>query len=198
MKVELITPPAKEPLTLTYVKDHLRIDLTSDEQDSLIQDYIIGARKYTEALLGRRLITQTWKYYMDDWPNADWFRIPFPPLVSVTSVKYKDEDESESTFSSGDYLVDTVTEPGRVVLKYAEIWPSETLSPRNPIYTEYVCGYGDSPADVPMEIRQALAMLVGHWYEQREAYADSAFAMRLIPDAYHAVLEQYRMSRFGL
>jgi hypothetical protein len=59
----------------------------------------------------------------------------------VTSIKYKDEDGTESTMTATEYIVDTQSEPGIVELGYEESWPSGTLYPNNPIKTEFVCGY---------------------------------------------------------
>lgn len=198
MIVDLITAPTREPVSVAKMKEHLRI--TIEDDDFLLQDYITTARKYVEDLIGCALLTQTWKYYMNCWPNGDWFELPFPPLQSVTSVKYKDSNETEYTFSANDYLVDIVSEPGRVVLKYGETWPSETLSPRTPIYTEYECGYGDSPNDVPMNLRHAIIMLVGHYYEHREAFISGQFGGQIqeVPSGLNAIMEQYRLTRFGI
>ena len=167
MIVTLDTAPVKEPVTVGGVKDHLRIVI--DDDDLLLEDYIKAARLKTESILGRSLLTQTWIYYLNDWPSCDYIKLPFPPLQSVTSIKYKDVDESESTFSNTSYAVDIVSNPGRVVLLYGETWPTATLSPKTPIYIEYVAGYGDNKEDVPMDIRLAIMMLVGHWYEQTES-----------------------------
>lgn len=202
MKSLVVTAPAREPLTLTAVKDHLRIDLDFNEQDELIEDYIKTARMYVENLTGRKFITQSWKFYMSAWPNADFFYVPYPPLISITSIKYKDSDETEYTFDSGSYLVDTTdTEgPGRVVLGYSEVWPSETLSPRNPIYTQFSCGYGTKPSDVPFPIRHAMMMFIGHLYENREAFLSGTFGGQIqeVPSGFYQILEQYRTSRFGI
>ena len=66
------------------------------------------------------------------------------------------------------YLVDTSSEPGRLVLRYGMAWPGTTLSPMNPIRVEFVCGYGLEPSDVPETIRQAIRYLVADTYENRE------------------------------
>jgi uncharacterized phiE125 gp8 family phage protein len=96
-------------------------------------------------------------------------RIPKPPLQSVSSIKYKDDDGTETTWSASGYIVDTDSEPGRVVLAYGESWPSVTLYPAAPIQVTYVAGYGDDPHDLPQHLRQAMLMLLAHWHEHREA-----------------------------
>ena len=121
MALKLITAPATEPVTSTEAKSHLRVDTTAD--DTLIGTLITAARQHVEAHLRRALITQTWELVTDAFPVGDVLRLPLPPLVSVTSIKYTDEDGAESTFSSGLYVVDTDSTKGRVVLKNGETWP---------------------------------------------------------------------------
>ena len=38
----------------------------------------------------------------------------------------------------------------------------------NGVEIDFVAGHGDAPADVPPPIRQALLLLIAHWYEHRE------------------------------
>ena len=45
---------------------------------------------------------------------------------------------------------------------------------------------------VPEPLRLAIQMLVGHWYEHREAYSDG-FALKEVPMAVNALLGPYRM-----
>ena len=196
MIVNRTTDASIEPVTLTSVKEHLRISI--DDDDFILQDYIRAARLRTEGVMGRAFITQTWVYYLDRWPDEDYIKLPFPPLQSVTSVKYKDRDETEYTFDSADYVVDTVSQPGRVVLKYGEVWPTETLSPKTPIYITFEAGYGDDRPDIPMNIRLAVMALVGHWYENREAFKDAPFEMRQVPEFYTMLINDEACMRFGI
>ncbi len=166
MALKLITAPATEPVTSTEAKSHLRVDTTAD--DTLIGTLITAARQHVEAHLRRALITQTWELVTDAFPVGDVLRLPLPPLVSVTSIKYTDEDGAESTFSSGLYVVDTDSTKGRVVLKNGEAWPSVTLAAANGVRVRYVAGYGEASA-VPRPIRQAILLLIGTMYENRES-----------------------------
>ena len=49
-------------------------------EDSLITDLITSAREHVEDILRRKLITQTWKYYLQEWPPNDFIKIPFGNL----------------------------------------------------------------------------------------------------------------------
>jgi len=137
-------------------------------EDDVLTRFISAARVYCEEYQGRAYITQTWEKALDDFPAADTIQIPIAPLQSVTSVKYYDTDETESTLSDSYYYVDTYKDPGRIVLQYGYSWPSDVLRPANGVIIRYVCGYGDNATDVPESIRQAILLLVGHFYENRE------------------------------
>jgi uncharacterized phiE125 gp8 family phage protein len=195
MKTTIKTAPTKEPITRALLKEHSRI--TTDEDDDYIDNLIKTVRRQVEQITGRALITQTWYYYMDKWPSGNYFKLPYPPLQSVTSVKYIESDTTISEWSSGEYIVDTDSEPGRVVLDYGESFPGATLLPSNPIYTEFVCGYGDDRLDVPDDIRHAMLMLCAHYYEMREPTITGTI-LTPVPMTVERLLADHRRSRFGL
>jgi uncharacterized phiE125 gp8 family phage protein len=166
MALTLVTGPTVEPISIAEAKDQCRIDITDD--DVLIGSLIVAARRVAEMVLRRALITQTWDYVADAFPAGDRLVLPRAPLQSVTSITYVDSDDASDTVASGDYQVDTDSVPGRVVLKSGSTWPSVTLRVANGVTVRFVAGYGDDGDDVPQEIRQAMLLMVGHWYENRE------------------------------
>ncbi len=166
VKLKLYTAPAEEPVDLDEVKAQLRIDGTTE--DAYLDRLRIAARKYMEGtVLNRALITQTWDYYLQGWPGKNYIEIPLPPLVSITSIKYTDYLNVESTFANTEYIVDTVAEPGRVYLKWDKSWPSVSLQVVNAIVIRFVAGYGAAAA-VPENIKQAILLQIGALYENRE------------------------------
>lgn len=167
MKTKLVTAPAIEPVALSDLEDHMR--LTAGTEDSYISNLIKSARRIIELHSGRRFINQTWELTLPDFPHIDRITLPYPPLVSVTSVKYYETDDTENTFSSDDYYVDTYAEPGAVALNYGETWPSTTLRPTNGVIVRYVCGYGTGVEDVPEMYKEAIKLLTAEMYEHREA-----------------------------
>lgn len=167
MALTLVTGPAVEPISLDEAKKHLRVDITDD--DTLIENLIASARRYCEKFQSRAYITQTWELWLDEWPEENYIEIPLPPLQSVASVKYYDTDGAEHILDASDYFVDMKSEPGRIVLAYGSTWPSTTLRPANGVVVQFNAGYGDSADDVPQTVKQAILLLVGHWYENREA-----------------------------
>jgi len=168
MKTKLKTAPIKYPITREEAKDHLRIDLDLTEDDTYIDTLIATATQQTEQFLHRRLITQTWYQYLECFPDTNIIKIPFGKLQSVTSLKYKDSDGDETTWTASNYIVDADSDPGEIVLGYEKVWPTATLYPSNPITIEFVCGYGLTGADVPSNIKHGIKLGISDLYENRE------------------------------
>jgi len=189
MRTALVTAPAADPVSLAEVKTHLRVTGTDD--DALITRLYAVAVASVEQTLCRKLITQTWKAYFDAWPDNQ-FIIPFGNLQSVTHIKYTDVDATQSTFSSSYCDVDTVSVPGRILLGYGDAWPTDTLTAVNPIEIQFVTGYGASSTNVPQDIRNAIMLLVGHYYENREMYLIGTIGNK-IPMSVEFLLNPHRV-----
>lgn len=195
MRTVLQTAPTAEPITKAEVK--IQSVITIDTDDELIGRYIVTARKHLEDVLGRKLITQTWRYYLDGWPTKDYIVLPFGQLQSVTHVKYTDTGGTQSTWSATEYNVDSYSDPGRIMLEYGYTWPSDSLHPQNPIEIQFVCGYGDDREDVPEPIRQSVLFLAAHLYDNREPFYIGPHEAREVPLGFYDFLANYRLHRFG-
>jgi uncharacterized phiE125 gp8 family phage protein len=62
----LLTPPTAEPVTLVQAKVAARVDDTAF--DAIIAAAIPAARVIAEHETGRRLVQQTWRHELVDWP----------------------------------------------------------------------------------------------------------------------------------
>lgn len=191
MITKVITAPTEEPVTLSEIKDHLRLD--HSDHDTLLEGLIQASREWIEGTCGRALVQQTRAVLYRDWPDSDRFTLPYPPVQSVSSIKYTDTSGTTSTFSADNYEVVTSREPAQVVLGYSKVWPTATLLHNSyPIEIEYVCGYeptDDSPPDyqanVPESIKNALKLDVERRYDRPpEGYSerlDNVINMLLAP-----------------
>jgi len=187
--VAVITPPSVEPMTKAEVKLHLRVDHTTD--DTLIDSLIIAARQRVENVTWRALVTQTLELTLDAWPEGNKIDLPRPPLQSVTSVTYTDSAGAAVVWGSANYQVITQGTPGRIVPAYGVSWPSVTLRAANGIAVRYVAGYGLAAA-VPDLLKAAIKLLVGHWYENREATVVGAgMTATPLPLAVESILYDY-------
>lgn len=173
MALTLVTAPPVTPLSLTEVKEHLRVDGT--DQDNIIQHYLDAATSYLDGewgKLGRALVTQTWRLTIDEFPDGE-IRIPLPPLQSITDIRYDDSAGDEQLVSTDDYWVDTSSEPGWVVPTTSGGWPT-TLDAVNAVRIQFVAGYeatSDSPPDytanIPADTKQGMLLIIGDWMENR-------------------------------
>jgi uncharacterized phiE125 gp8 family phage protein len=164
MSMRIYTEPTEEPLLLDdTLKKHLRVE--DSEDDDLIAQYIRASRLHCENFQGRKYITQTWDLYLDAFPSTGYIEIPMPPLQSVTTLKYKDSSGTLQTWTSTNYIVDVVSEPGRIALAYGISWPT-TYSEVQAVQIRFVCGYGLS-ASVPTHIKQAMMLKLADLWENR-------------------------------
>lgn len=154
---------------------------TNTTLDPTLNALIKAARQHVESYTSRALITQTWDWKGDNfrvmrdfaYPGAPMV-VPLPPLISVTSITYLDTAGASQTWSSSTgYQTDIPTgspwlPAGRIMPKENQSYPSTQSSTFNTVTVRFVCGYGAASA-VPLPIKHAMLMLIGHWYEHREA-----------------------------
>lgn len=173
--LKIDTAPAEEPITLAEAKSHIRVDIAEDDLDIILLTK--AARLHSEMFTRRSFVTTTWKMTLDYFPHHGIIRMPRPPLASVTSIKYVDTDGTQQTLAASEYAVDTQSEPGRITEAFGVSWPSTRVE-ANAVEIVFVAGFGLA-VDVPEDIKHAIKLLVGHWYENREDVTINAFPRRL-------------------
>jgi len=186
--VKIITPVQEEPVSLTEVRQHLRLP-ENEAEDALLMSLITTARAYCEHYTRRALAEQTLEVYLNRFPSVNPIVLPCPPLQTVAEIGYKDSTSDETILSASDYLVDTTCEPGRILPTYGANWPVFTPYPTSPIRIRFVAGY----EELPVSIRLAMLLLIGHWYENREA---TGTASSVIDFSVHSLLAPYREEVF--
>lgn len=186
--LSLVTAPAVSPVTLVTAKAHLRVDFTDD--DTIIQDYIDAATAVAQEQLGKVIITQTW-----DEATANPFGKVYltkKPFQSLTSITYFDEANTSQTADLADFIV--VANEDFAYVEPVTEWP-RVYDRADAVTFRYVAGFGDAPADVPANIRQAILLLVGQYYEVRENLVDSK--MQNYPKAFDALIDLSRVAWYG-
>lgn len=176
MALRLVTAPSEEPVALADMKTYLRVDGT--DADTLLSSLIRAGREYCEAFQNRAYITQTLELVLDEFPDMP-LNLPRPPLQSVSSIRYVDQSGVETVWDPSNYLVDPISEPGRIAFAHGKSWPSVTLQPVNAVRIQFVAGYGAAAA-VPESVKTAIKLFVAHRFENPET--------DIVPDAVHALL----------
>lgn len=169
MKTVISTQPTIEPITVEEFMLHSRIDDETGIENDLLNRDIKAARGHVEDITRRALLSQTWDCYLDAFPSANYIKIPFGNLQSVTHVKYTDSDGDQTTMTvTTEYIVETNGEGiGRIVLPYGVSWPSFTAYPSNPIVIRFVAGWTTAEL-VPYQIKAACHLIAADLYKNRE------------------------------
>lgn len=98
----LITPPTDDVVTVGELRAQLREE--SNDQDDMLQSMIDQAVSLldpaTGGNLGRALRPQTWELQLDRFPCGQ-IDLPYPPLITLDSVKYDDQSGIEQTLVDG-------------------------------------------------------------------------------------------------
>lgn len=164
MSLVVVTPPTTYAVTVAEVLSHLRLD--AGETDYISGVIIPGAQAMVEELTGRRLSTTVLRLGLDGWPDDDEILLPGPPVASITSITYLDENNVRQTLAASCYTLDADPAPAVLAPAYGLSWPT-ALQVAGSIKITYPAGYA-SPAAVPASLRAAVLLACGHKYEHRE------------------------------
>ena len=166
MAIDIVTPAASEPITLTEAKNFLRVDHTND--DTLISALITSARQLCEEYTRRILVTTTIDEYYDKFPTnryenlSNLIYLSRGPVSSITSLKYVNEIGSEVTISSSLYITDLISEPARVQSVSGWFAAAGVV---NQVIVRYVVG--TSVSSIPKPLIQGMMLVISDLYDQR-------------------------------
>jgi len=181
------TEPAVEPVTLTEALEHLRVE--DDADNTYITNLITAARQTAEEYTHRQLITATYTYYLNKFYSR--IELPRPKLQSVTTLKYYDTSGNQQTLTEDtDYTVVTSSEPGYIVPYYCTSWPSTRDIP-DVIEIIFKAGYGNAASSVPMAIKQAILLIIGDLYGNRETVITGTIISKF-PRTVESLLNPYK------
>ena len=179
MPLQLVTPPAGEPVSLAEAKQHLRVD--GGDDDLLIGSLITAARQAAETKTGRQLITARWKLVLDAFPGPSLmqsatgasFSLPGHaillakcPVQSAVSIEYLDMNGTTQVMPASDYVLDAACEPARLTPAFGKTWPP-TLPQMGAVSVTFDAGYGTASA-VPEGLKSWIKLRVGSLYGHRE------------------------------
>lgn len=163
--------PFGEPVSLDQAKQQCRIELDETEEDELIAGYISTARAWAEKRTGHILVRRSFTDHFDCFGRA--IEIQRYPVISVTEILYNDEDDAEQEYEDGVERLDRI--PAQILPALNECFP--TLSARGGVSVAYIAGHADGEA--PPEAIQAMLLLIGHWYRNREAIVSGTIVTRV-------------------
>ena len=171
MPIKVVTAPATLPVTLSEVKAFCNVSI--DDDDTLLTSFMTAATNHAEHVTGLRLVSQTLDLYLDGFPAGNEAILLDPPVQSVTSVTYIDDDGDEQTFAAENYILDAVSEPARLALAYDAEWP-DTRWIINAVVVRFVSGVAQ--ADVPEEVKTYIKAFVLHLYDGRPGDPEALYS----------------------
>jgi uncharacterized phiE125 gp8 family phage protein len=193
----VVTEPQEEPVTLAEAKAHCRV--LHSAEDDLLSALIVAARQHVEQVTWRALVTQVRQVTLDRWPSSwrdgtDAIALPGGTVSEVGSVKYTGSNGAEVTLDPSGYHAALAGDRPLVYPAWGTVWPT-TRDEREAVRVQYTTGYG-AAADVPQGLKQAMLLLIGHWYANREASVVGTITAEL-PQAVGALLAPYRLMGFS-
>lgn len=182
--LRLNTAAGTEPVTLAEARLQCRIDGT--DEDSLLGRLVSAAREYCEKTQGRRYVTQTWDYTLDDFPHGcGWLDLPLGPAAAVSSITYRDTNGDTQTVSTSVYrlLRGDENAPGRVALRNGQAWPGTVSAEGEAVTVTFAVG--EAASAVSETVRHQILLLVDYWYSRPEMEGTEPRGFRAAFDALH-------------
>jgi len=190
--IDVLTPPAVEPITLAAAKQHMRV--TNTAHDAIIPAYIAAARQHVENVTGLGLVLQQWLVSFDRFELAAQ-KLPGGRIVSVDLFEYTDALGATQTLAvNTDYLLDPIK--GRVFLPLgAWRWPVTGCVP-GAVRVKYKVGATPNTAGevtIDAALYAAILLIAADLFENREASGQGANVIenptvdRLLYDYTHKV-----------
>lgn len=158
-------------LSLAAAKAHLRV--TSDHEDDLIRRLVEAARAHLEDRTSLYLGDPTERTVYQPGSGTSTLYLRNPPQGAVTVTEHVVPGDEGTELDAEDFRVD-----GRKLQRLGGyVWSD---------CREYAItcpvGYtgGDAYSDAPPGLVQAQAMLVAHWFENREAAAVGTISAEIV------------------
>lgn len=153
-------------MSLAEAKRH--IGLSDNEHDYDIDAMIDAACHYLTRRTGRAVVDTTLQLSLssDEWCTGSRERVvlPYPPLRSVTYVKYYDTTGADTTLTG--YQIATSDIDAYLVPAVGTQWPAVQQDRVDAVRIEYVVG----PAtDALPEAKRAALLLVRHYFDNPSA-----------------------------
>ncbi len=183
-----------EPVSLELLRQHCRV--VAADEDDLLRSYLQTAREVIESESGLQLVRKTVRELRSHFPCRRVLELEAWPVVSVTSVTYVDPDEEEQTFDPAtEYRTQVAGRPAYLSLAPSVSWPTVAIDRADAVRIDYECGYDVATKPAPEPAKQAILLLAGHWYRNRESVVIGTISSDL-PMGVDRLIEQLKGHRY--
>lgn len=174
--------PSEPAVSVADVKAVLLI--TDSDSDSRLSDLVNAVERWLEETANVSLISQDWRVSFDAVPSDRCFRIPRPPLLSVSALDYRDPDDGTwSTVSSSDYDVLVDANPGRMVVNSGAM-PTVHGTLKEKFRVSFTSGMAATTVALKAsrpDVTELLARTVAEMYDECIEAGEGYFAKQLLP-----------------
>ena len=190
--LSIVTDATGEPVSVGEVREFCRIDST--REDRLLKSYTKSAVSYGENFTKRDFMPKTRKLVLDNFETMiDLPRAPLSTNSTDVTIEYINTTGAAATVDATVYVVDSDSEPGRVILAYDSEWPS-IRSEKNAVRITYKTGYkldASSNVTTPEAIKNWIKMRVNGMYQFREPVIADESLRYLRHDFVNGMLDEY-------
>lgn len=165
----MLTEETQVPLAALPVeemKHHLRMGSGFAEdglQDGLIETHLRAALAAIEGRIGKMLFRRRFLWVLEGWRD-DEQALPVAPVASVASVTLVDAAGGEVVVPAGAYRLAPDLHRPRLAGRGGAlpVIPGEGMAK-----VVFEAGFGPAWTDIPVDLRQAVLLLAGEFYEHR-------------------------------
>ena len=171
MNIKVSTAPEFYPITLTELKQQLRLSVVDTDQDDELTAYLQAATEAAQDVAAQYFMKQTLEIYFDDW-SLNFLLYGITPIQSISAISYLDANGDWQTWASSNYSLDLISSVPRV--KFLSSFPTLQDETLNRIKLTCEVGYSNSAdeavqqAAVPQNIKQAIKLVATRYYLTRE------------------------------
>lgn len=182
--ITVLTPPAAEPVTRAELVAQMMLNVAPS--DAELDRWIKAARELFEKQTGRAVLPTAFRQHCSEFSGP--IDLQAGPVISVQAVNYIDRAEAAQALGSFD--LDAAEIPATVYVA-SGVYPLASTKKRRPVTIDFTAGWANAAA-VPAMVKGAILLLAAHFYQNREAYLNSAFEMRTMPQGWERVVELHR------
>ncbi len=184
--------PAVQAVTRDQVKAHARVD--NDDEDSLIDLYLAAAAAGVEQSTGQKLGQVALDAYVPALPSESTLYLPWGHVQRVIQIAYRGEEGAYEEWPQQFWELQTLPALSGVrTTDGTGIYPARLYAPdRQAVRIRYVAGYDDAE-EIPTPLRQAVLMMAGELYNERELHRTQPGVIAIPNPAAQMLMAAYKV-----
>lgn len=154
---KLVTPIGSDTDLVSLEEAKAQCNVMGSDYDAILTSLISVARDYAEGRTGQLIVPGTYEITLDEFPNSEILYIDEYPISSIESIEYVSGDSIQT-------IDDYVADYGYKTRLQRNSWPVT-----NQIGAVTITFEGGYEEDMPEKIKQAMLLMITHWFNNREA-----------------------------